>query len=284
MMIVNVQEIEIKKDKIKKNISDYYSNFLNYYNELSIIESNWHDGNSLPFFEAIEETKKVGKSVYQSVKQLIKIYSFIVTEYQKMGDKIEYDLDNSDRVIYKIEELDAKLDDILKQYFDLQMSNINVEFKDIIYRQEERIKRVKEQLGDVKDKNKELSVIIEEINAKVKSKLSKIDIVIVQDEEYPHWIKQLDEIVVNPNEMDISLKKLEMYKKEEDLIIEELENNFKDISYDYHTDYEDEIKELQTELINNLKSIDIIHENNILKITKHKDEFIESSDRIQSSL
>ena len=57
-MLIDVKELEIKKMALEKNISDYEDVFLNYYNELSIIQSNWKDNNSLSLFEGIEETKK----------------------------------------------------------------------------------------------------------------------------------------------------------------------------------------------------------------------------------
>ena len=283
-MLIDIKELETKKIDLEKNINDYEDIFLNYYNELSIIQSNWQDNNSLSFFEGIEETKKAVKDNNHKTKKIIKIYNEIINDYQKIGDKIECNLDTSENVIDKINIVENDIDTILKKYYILDTNNLNTEIKDILYQQNERIRNIKDKLDTIKEKNKEISNSIEETESKIKNKLSKINIIQVKDEEYGKIIHNQNKIMMNTDDVEISLKKLEMYKKEEDLIIEELNDNFKEINYHYHSDNEDLIKEIQELLLNNFKKINTIHENNINKIEKHKESYIETVGKIRNTL
>ncbi len=78
---------------------------------------------------------------------------------------------------------------------------------------------------------------------------------------------------VNPDELSVITNKLMLYKKDEDLSFEELDNLFTDINYQYKTDNTKKINLIESELLNNLNIISLIHKNNITVLERE----IESS-------
>ena len=120
-MLINVKELSIIKDKLYKNLEEYNHSFFNYYNVLNCLQAYWKDGNSFPFFDAIEKTKKDGKANYQVFKKIIRLYGIIIDGYGKIGNKVEYDNQYYDKVINSILKIDNQLDSAISKYYSLNL-------------------------------------------------------------------------------------------------------------------------------------------------------------------
>ena len=282
-MKVDINKIEIKNNQINKNIKDYEDVILNYYNELKIMETNWKDGNSLSFFESIEETKKDIMKNTNELKKIKNIYHFLVEQYKKFGNVINIEFSNTDEVTKKINNITSMLEKTYQKYIDLDFSNVDYNIRNILIAQKEIINTVKENLEEVKEKEKNTVGDIKEIETKIANKINKIDTEYVSDEIYSDVVRNIDSIYMNIDEVEASIKKLEMYKRDEDLLVEDIENNIKDIGHYYISDNKDTLQDIQSILFMNLNKIKEIHEANILKIMKHKDSYIENSKRTKKA-
>ena len=282
-MKVDINKIEIKNNQINKNIKDYEDVILNYYNELKIMETNWKDGNSLSFFESIEETKKDIMKNTNELKKIKNIYHFLVEQYKKFNNVINIEFSNTDEVTKKINNITSMLEKTYQKYIDLDFSNVDYNIRNILIAQKEIINTVKENLEEVKEKEKNTVGDIKEIETKIANKINKIDTEYVSDEIYSDVVRNIDSIYMNIDEVEASIKKLEMYKRDEDLLVEDIENNIKDIGHYYISDNKDTLQDIQSILFMNLNKIKEIHEANILKIMKHKDSYIENSKRTKKA-
>ena len=275
-MYVNVKELDVKYKELLQYVDNYESNILNYYNELNTISNNWEDGHSLSFFSGVEKTKKDINKHIVAVKFFCKIYGYIVEKYQEICDEdIEFNLNTVDKLVQKNDDICLRIDDVLRKYYGL--GELESYLRDILYQQVKKIREIREGLNGVKDSNKDVMDTIREIELVVGNKLSKVRLFEMQDEVYDDGIKYSGNVMMNTDDVDVSIKKLDMYKKEEDLIVEDIKNILKEMDLDYRTEHRDKVSEVASELLDNFEKILVIHGNNILKIDKHKNEYIDSA-------
>ncbi len=72
-------------------------------------------------------------------------------------------------------------------------------------------------------------------------------------------------------ELEKSIEKIKLYKKEEDLNIDSINERIGAIKYNYTSKNIDGLKTLERDLIAKLKIINKIHENNIYVLEKNKE-------------
>ncbi|MBQ6495184.1 MAG: hypothetical protein IJI49_04200 [Bacilli bacterium] len=82
----------------------------------------------------------------------------------------------------------------------------------------------------------------------------------------------IDKIGMNVPEIELLIDKLKIYIKEEDISVDELDNLYLEINKYYQTNNTNKIDLLESELVNNLKKISKIHNNNILVLEKKVEE------------
>lgn len=282
-MVINVKELSVIKDKLYKNLEEYNHSFFNYYNVLNSLQAYWKDGNSFPFFDAIEKTKKDGKTNYQFFKKIIRLYGIIIDGYGKIGNKVEYDFRYYDKVIDSILKIDNQLDFAISKYSSLNLSYLDWGLRNSIYYEVQRCRKLKSDLVEIKQKNKDIKYQIDEIEDKIGGELSKFQLNYIFDEVYDAPIRSLDSIMMDVNQIDASLGKLEMYKRDEDLIVEDIEDNLREIQYYYKSTHLNQVLEIVDGLVSNMKKINQIHYQNILKIEMHRSSYIEATGMIKSN-
>ena len=282
-MIINVKELSVIKDKLYKNLEEYNHSFFNYYNVLNCLQTYWKDGNSFPFFDAIEKTKRDGKVNYQILKKIIRLYGIIIDGYGKIGNKVEYDSQYYDKVINSILKIDNQLDSAISKYSSLNLNYLDLGLRNSIYYEVQRCRKLKSHLVDIKQKNKDIRQQIDEIEDKIGGELSKFQLNYISDEVYDAPVRSLDSIMMDVNQVEASLGKLEMYKRDEDLIVEDIEDNLREIQYYYKSTHLNQILELVDGIVSNMKKINQIHYQNILRIEMHRNSYIEATGMIRSN-
>lgn len=78
----------------------------------------------------------------------------------------------------------------------------------------------------------------------------------------------MDKIKIDIKEYENIINKLKMYKNDESLNFESINNIFENLDYDYNTKNNNKIEIIKSELILNCKTIEKIHNNNIYYLEK----------------
>ena len=275
-MIIDLKELNVIKDKLSKSLDNYNRVFLNYYNELMGLSDYWKDGNSFPFFSACEEAKKNGKKNYHFFKRLVQLFNNICISYHDVGEKIEYDFDYYDKMIDSVDKVSNKLSMVIQKYSSLNYSSFREDLKGVFGSHIEKCRKIYTSLDTIKDKNKDMKYRIDEIEEKIGGELSKFNLIYIADEEYGGPVSNGDGIMMDIEEVDKVINKLSMYKKEEDLIIEEIDGYFNDVQYYYQTNNSNDLLEIMDVIIENMKKLDQIHFQNILKLEKYMNNYIDT--------
>ena len=84
-----------------------------------------------------------------------------------------------------------------------------------------------------------------------------------------------DKIWMNENEIVLINDKLKLFKKEEDLSIEAIDNIYIEINNNYKTNNTDKLYLLESEVLNNLNDISRIHNDNIYVLDKKREQYLE---------
>ena len=84
-----------------------------------------------------------------------------------------------------------------------------------------------------------------------------------------------DKIGMNENEIVLINDKLKLFKKEEDLSIEAIDNIYIEINNNYKTNNTDKLYLLESEVLNNLNVISRIHNDNIYVLDKKREQYLE---------
>ena len=89
------------------------------------------------------------------------------------------------------------------------------------------------------------------------------------------------ENVINEEEIKKSIDKIKNYKEQENIIFDNISDNFVDINYNYKTQNKEKLEYLQAEIINKFAIITKNHNNNILIIEKNLNKYIEKRKNVK---
>lgn len=87
------------------------------------------------------------------------------------------------------------------------------------------------------------------------------------------------EHIIDQINLENYIKKIRMYKEQEDLLFENFENLFKQLSFSYLTDNTDTLKEKMLFINNNNKKINVNNNSNIDVLNKNIDKYIATSNK-----
>lgn len=172
---VNIYDLTSIKNKMNNILDIYQQNYFNVYNQYSIINQNWNDGNSKKLYDKVLIEKKSYDKTYLEITSFIDILDFIIKSYSKFGtkikinyEKINYSLDilidtlNQNRIVLnKLSELSSYLDSS-KIYIIEKIKNY--------------LKENMQLFQDILQETKSILSEINEIEAKIKQKMEDCEI------------------------------------------------------------------------------------------------------------
>ena len=186
-MIVHVDKIRVELDKYNNLITKYENAYLNLYHELNSASLYWNDGNSPKFFENVDSEKnKVSNSILE-LKSVRDVYFYIAESYEKLGNRISFDLKYQDSIINKFNLYIDKLDKIITLYNELDLT-FCAEEANLLRTELDKLDHMKYSVTALKEKVRKIFMQIEEIEKEVHSRLSKIDIEIIKKKEINEFI------------------------------------------------------------------------------------------------
>lgn len=186
-MIVNVSNLRAELLNFNKILKTYEENFLNLYNELSFSSSFWSDGHSIRFYRDIESDKLKNSIAIEEVNSVKNIYDYILSQYESLGEKIKFELNNRGAVLTKFDDYIKLLGTILELYEGLDLS-FCPDVSGTIQREKSTLYSIKTQAIEIRNKTKSILDKILEIENEVKSKTSHINLDIVKEKEIDQYI------------------------------------------------------------------------------------------------
>ena len=251
--------IEKLKDNIKLYndlLENYESTCMNFYYEAESNTRYWNSGIANYFFSLIDEEKKENKIFFEELKSLKLVFDYLIDNYQNYGKKITLDLESKDAIINRLSNYKTSDISYLLNDSDLDVININ--------KSKAKIKNIEKNISKYKEEYKKICNKIESIEEEIKVRLSKIVVSSVEEvDSVAHSLGTVDEIFIDIDNLENSVKKLDMYYREEYEIFDDLKLIFKDISYNYVTNNKDILEVLCAEIVAKFKIFLSNHSNNI---------------------
>lgn len=271
--------MKIQVDKLSNHleklltIENKYNNFyLNYYNEIFKLQSYWTTTKGIVFFENVNIEKKDFNNFLLNLKEIRKIYFSLEKEYKIIGNEIEYYADEYDRFLSKIGDFNNKLEKIVNKYQNLNYKNIDYNIKENLLNEKEKILDSKSNLKKIKSKNKSIINKIVEKEKRIKSLITKIDINYIKEiniNEYKNTKVAFSNLnIVDSNKIEQVLKFLKNYISDEKILLDDLRNCYEKINLTYDSSNSKYIKQLESDLLMNIKVLINNHNNEIVILEK----------------
>lgn len=262
-MKINIEKLKINIDKYNNLLEEYENTYLNFYYEAEANNQYWYNSTANYFFALIEEEKKENKIFYEELYSLKLVFDYLIDNYQTYGKKITLDLENKDIIINKLNNY--KINDISNLLNDIDIINIE--------KSKTKLKNIDKNILEYKETFKKTCNNIEKIEEKIKLKLSKITISPIEENSpVSHQLGSTEEVFINVDKLENSIKKLEMYQNEEAIILESFKETFKDVNYNYITNNKDTLENLELEILSKYKIILNNHNNNIKLLNDNIDK------------
>lgn len=186
-MKIDVSKLREDITTFQKLLKEYEENYLNYYHELSSASFFWHDTKADAFLKSIDLEKLKIENFYEELSSLSQIYQFLIAEYKKFGNVIQFDLNMQDSVVSKFNLYFEKMDDIIRCYQKLDLSFCH-DLYDKIRKEELNLIENKKLMESIFNKWKDYSYKIAEIEKQVNQNLSKLEIEVLQETEVTEFI------------------------------------------------------------------------------------------------
>lgn len=272
-MKIDIDNLKISIDKLNNLLIDYEKIYKNFYHEMVNVKSYWHDNHANAFFERIQKEKKENIIFYKEFKAICDLYKYIFNKYQNIGKKIEFELDNRDILLGKIDDYINIIDDVINKYKHLDCNFALDESRYFIAERKEYAK-IKNNLLEIRENNKNIIDDIASIEKQVKLKISKISIRTITDNGIKNFSLGNDEdVYFDFDNVDISIKKLNFYIRDESINFEEISGLFDVINYDYNTDNRDDFTNLLEMFIHKYKIIINNHKNSLSLININREVY-----------
>ncbi len=186
-MQVQVNHLKTYLDRISKSLDNYESDCQNFYNELNNASSYWEDEHAKKFFDSVLQEKIKIDTMQNEILSIKDVYKYMVESYEKIGNKLEFNLDLKEDTLYRIDTYIVKLENIISSYNSLNLSFCSKE-KQTIENHKQKLIREVEYVQKVKENLKKTFGQIEEIEKNIQYKLSKLNLEIIKETDISGFI------------------------------------------------------------------------------------------------
>ena len=273
---IDVLNIEDNLNKLLKLEEKYESCYLNYYKVLDDLISHWISQKSYDFFEKVAEEKKKQITIIENIKEINNIYNCIKSKYKRMGNKVCFDSYNINKLVTNTNRCFNKLKNIIYLYDDINLLNLSNEQRNILVEEVKKMNKNLENINSLKSVLVNKSEILEETEKNLKLKISKIGIgtagSLSKNEIFvkKSYNYNYSEIVIKKEEIEKSFELLNMYKNEEELLVENFDECYININKFYKTSNTNSLEKLERELINSMNNMLKSHSDNIEYLKQEK--------------
>ena len=243
------------------------------YNEIKECSINWKGVYADVFFDNVNIEKKDTQLFYNELLSFRDIYKDIIIEYQKYGNNLFFELD--DGIFTKIDDYSKDLTLLINKYsdldsfYDLDGYSYLKKHKNILIKNRNKIKQIKE-------KYREIYNDVKENEDKIKKMLNNYEISSVNIKDRKIFSNN-NKIYMETDKIDCSIKKLRYFVQEEDLILGNLKLLFVNKYYDSINSIK--LEEILMKLINKYDVINKFHKENIKILVDSKEKY-EQAERL----
>ena len=173
-----VDVINLKKvvNKYNSLIDKYQQNYLNVYNEIKNSNLYWVDPHALRFFEAKDIERHKIEVTYEELSKMSNIYSYIIRKYEDIGNYIEFNLENRDALLSKLNLYINRINSIISSYSGLDYSFASGSIQSSINSQINNLRNMAREATEVKERIRTLLNDIKESESKIQSMINNVDI------------------------------------------------------------------------------------------------------------
>lgn len=185
-MKISVKEVKNLNSKLQNKYESYENNYLGYYNYLNQTKNDWYDTNSNKYFQTIEEDKKNDYNTLQEIKNLSKVFDYLIANYGELGNEIEYDKTQKDQIISIVDDIISLTNKVLNSYNSIGIYNYSE--RSILYSQKNTVMNLKTKAKELKRQLNNKMNKIDKIEEMSKNKFSKISIEPIREKDITPFI------------------------------------------------------------------------------------------------
>lgn len=167
MIDINLETLKTNIYDLEKLINEYEIIKLNLFNQLKNSCISWQDNNSLKFEDILVSEKIETELVIDNIKLQSNIFMKLYNNYSKIGNLINVNLNNKQKILYLVNDLILKV-----KYIEKQINSIN---NNVISNLKLKLKNIKNNLYLLKKFIKKLYKRIEEIEYSLNVDLGKLE-------------------------------------------------------------------------------------------------------------
>lgn len=179
-MKIDLKKIQLEIDNLDKTINRYEENLLNLYNQLLLTSIYWKDKNSLKFNENISQEKKEANIKLLELKSVKNTFKYLISKYENIGQKIEFDLTNREKINKFFDDYILQLEKILDQYNGIDMIYFE-NLSEVLTNQMLSIKKIKDNMQVIKDNVNKIFDKLEDTEIQVAQRLNKIKVEYIKE-------------------------------------------------------------------------------------------------------
>ena len=179
-MKIDLKKIQLEIDNLDKTINRYEENLLNLYNQLLLTSIYWKDKNSLKFNENISQEKKEANIKLLELKSVKNTFKYLISKYENIGQKIEIDLTNREKINKFFDDYILQLEKILDQYNEIDMTYFE-SLSEVLTNQMLSIKKIKDNMQVIKDNVNKIFDKLEDTEIQVAQRLNKIKVEYIKE-------------------------------------------------------------------------------------------------------
>lgn len=179
-MKIDLKKIQLEIDNLDKTINRYEENLLNLYNQLLLTSIYWKDKNSLKFNENVSQEKKEANIKLLELKSVKNTFKYLISKYENIGQKIEFDLTNREKINKFFDDYILQLEKILDQYNEIDMTYFE-SLSEVLSNQMLSIKKIKDNMQVIKDNVNKIFDKLEDTEIQVAQRLNKIKVEYIKE-------------------------------------------------------------------------------------------------------
>ena len=171
--VVNLRQVVNNYNKLIEKYQTYYINF---YNEIKNSKLYWIDPHALRFYEAKDIEKYKIDISYEELVNLKNIYSYMVNKYEGIGNYIQFNLNNRDNLISRLNSYINNLTNILNNYNRLDYSFASGDIQRNINNQKNNLSKMISIAKQILNRVKSLCNNINDIENNISNMINKCDV------------------------------------------------------------------------------------------------------------
>ena len=191
-MKVSVKNLENLNTKLKEKTNLYEKNIGDYYKYIEQVRYDWYDDNSERYYQDVPNDRNNDYSIIEEIKNITKIYDYLINNYKTIGNIIEYNPAKKDDIINTLDDMISTTNRIINNY-----DNINIYSyaeRNRLYNQEKSFQDLKIKIKELKKELKKDMNKIDEIENNSKDKFKGIKIDKVNSKDIRPYMKGWEEL------------------------------------------------------------------------------------------